>query len=60
MVNIIKHRKIEINDLIMLTTQVVRFTVGCLDLFIFLEIVDKSTNCGTCSPGLFVDIFEPQ
>jgi len=38
--------------------QVVRFTVGCPDLFIFLEIVDKSTNSSTRWSGLFIDIFE--
>ena len=38
------------------TTQVVRFTVGYFALSIFFEIVDESTNGSTCSSGLLVDI----
>ena len=38
--------------------RVQRFKVGYLAVFISLEIIDKSTNGGTCSPGLLVDIFE--
>jgi len=34
------------------------FTVGHLAVFISLEIIDKSTNGGTCSAGLLIDIFE--
>jgi len=33
------------------------FTVGLFPLFMFLEIVDESTNGSTCSSGLFVNIF---
>ncbi len=40
------------------TTQVVRFTVGYFSLSIFFEIVDESTNGSTFSSGLLVDIFE--
>jgi len=36
MINIIKHRKIEINDLSMLTAQVVRFTVFLMN-FVMIE-----------------------
>ena len=45
----------------MVTTQVVRFTVGYFALFIFFEIVNESTNCSPAtrdSSGPFVDIFE--
>jgi len=34
------------------------FTVGRFPLLIFLEIAVETTNGGTSSPRLFVDIFE--
>jgi len=43
------------------TTQVVRFTVQGSPLvlfFIFLEVIDESTNCITCPPNFFIKIFE--
>ncbi|PIW01982.1 MAG: hypothetical protein COW41_01095 [Deltaproteobacteria bacterium CG17_big_fil_post_rev_8_21_14_2_50_51_6] len=33
-------------------------TVSWLPFFKSLEIVDESTDAGTCSPGLFVNLFE--
>ncbi len=33
------------------------FTVGSF-FFIFLEVIDESTNCITCPPNFFIKIFE--
>jgi hypothetical protein len=42
----------------MVTTQIVGFTVGRFPLVISLEIVDETTNDGTGSSHLLIDIFE--
>jgi len=34
-----------------------RFTVGSF-FFIFLEVIDESTNCIKCLPNFFIKIFE--
>jgi hypothetical protein len=49
----------DVSSKITVTTQVVRFKVNRFaTFFIFLKIVDESTNGSTCSSGLLVDIFE--